>query len=309
MRPVESAIPRYMAGVVKPHAASPSGATAISPPFPPRAPMSARVRAEPDAIGELVGGDGADEIFPRAGCRHGRRAVVGVGPGADQRRIADPAPALGGEAASRGRRRDMAVDVDRDGSDGAVFDRIVEPAFCEEFLELSPALRDFEPAVRDLLDAVLAREQIGILAGQEDVRSLIEQEARETDRRSCRPEARDRSCAAFAALHDGGVELDASRRGEHASASRIEAAVLLEHPHRRLHGVERALAFLEDRGPGRQRRFQTGARRFLIIGGEARRTHRSRTAVNHQPPPCLAHARGHSERLAGAPVDETRRSI
>ena len=36
-----SAIPRYIAGVVKPHAASPSGATAISPPLPPSASMSA----------------------------------------------------------------------------------------------------------------------------------------------------------------------------------------------------------------------------------------------------------------------------
>ena len=36
-----SAMPRYIAGVVKPQAASPDGATAISPPLPPSAWMSA----------------------------------------------------------------------------------------------------------------------------------------------------------------------------------------------------------------------------------------------------------------------------
>ena len=131
-------MPRYMAGVVKPHAASPSGATAISPPLPPSAGdvgehgverLLQRLAAEPHALGELVRGDGADEIFARAGRRHRRGSVVGISARADQRRIADPAPALGGQAAGRGRRRDMAVDIDRDRADGAVFDLVVEPAF------------------------------------------------------------------------------------------------------------------------------------------------------------------------------------
>ena len=128
-------MPRYIAGVVKPQAASPSGATAISPPLPPSARdvgehrverLLQRLAAEPHALGELVRGDGADEIFARAGRGDRGRAVVGIGAGADQRRIADPAPALGGQPAGRGGGRDMAVDVDRDRADRAIFDLVVE---------------------------------------------------------------------------------------------------------------------------------------------------------------------------------------
>src|SRR3982750_2329272 len=100
VRALASAMPRYIAGVVKPQAASPSGATAISPPFPPSIAMSAstassacwsgaparcngdqpafpaqqsdvgehgaerlleRLAPEPDALGELMRCDGADE--------------------------------------------------------------------------------------------------------------------------------------------------------------------------------------------------------------------------------------------------------
>ena len=73
-------MPRYIAGVVKPQAASPSGATAIRPPLPPSASMSASTSssaclqgsaAEPHSLGELMGRDRADEIFARAGCRDG----------------------------------------------------------------------------------------------------------------------------------------------------------------------------------------------------------------------------------------------
>ena len=100
-----------------------------------------RLAADPHPRGQLVGGDGADEIFARAGRRNRGGAVVGIGAGADQRRIADPAPALGGQPAGRGRDRDMAVDVDRDRSDRAVFDLVVEPALAEQFDRAGAAAR------------------------------------------------------------------------------------------------------------------------------------------------------------------------
>ena len=116
--PSAEAMPRYIPGVLKAKAASPAGVTTITPPVPPSAPTSAitasaaaaRALAEhPHPRADLVGDAGPDEIFAGAGGRDRAGAVVGKGAGADQRRIADPAPALAGQAAGRGRRGDMAV--------------------------------------------------------------------------------------------------------------------------------------------------------------------------------------------------------
>ena len=75
-----------------------------------------------DLRADFVGDADADEIFARAGRRDRAAAVVGIGAGADDRRIADPAPALAGEAAGRGRGGDMALLVERDRADRAVFE-------------------------------------------------------------------------------------------------------------------------------------------------------------------------------------------
>ena len=70
--------PRYMPGVVKPHAASPDGATAISPPLPPSAAdigqhrverRLQRLAAEPHPQRQLVRRDGADEMPRQARSR------------------------------------------------------------------------------------------------------------------------------------------------------------------------------------------------------------------------------------------------
>ena len=67
-----------------------------------------------------------DENLAEAGGTDRRRPIVGIGAAADQRRVPDPAPALGGQAAGRGRRRDMTIGVDGDGSDRAIFDIGIE---------------------------------------------------------------------------------------------------------------------------------------------------------------------------------------
>ena len=117
-RPSGEATPRYIPGVLKPRRRRPRAVTRITPPLPPSAPTSAidlvgggpRALAEhPHPGADFVGDGGADEIFARAGGGDRAGAVVGIGAGADQRRVADPAPALAGEAAGRGRRGDMAV--------------------------------------------------------------------------------------------------------------------------------------------------------------------------------------------------------
>src|SRR5690242_19262789 len=98
----------------------------------------------------------------------------------------------------------MAVDVHCDSSHGSVFDLVVEAADAHQFLELAPALRDFEPAVVDLLETVIAGEIVRALAGEKDVRSLREQEPGKADRRTRGPKPRDRARAAVASVHDRG---------------------------------------------------------------------------------------------------------
>ncbi len=55
----------------------------------------------------------------------------------------------------------MSVNVDRDRAHGPIFDLVVEPARDEQFIELAPPLGSLEPAVIDLLDAVLAGKLVG----------------------------------------------------------------------------------------------------------------------------------------------------
>ena len=69
----------------------------------------------------------------------------------------------------------MAVDVDRDSADSAVFHLIVEPARAHELFELAAALGNLEPAVLDLLETVIAREIIRAVARQKHVGPLLEQ--------------------------------------------------------------------------------------------------------------------------------------
>ena len=112
-------------------------ATAINPPSPPSALISASTASSAcckpsppmrTRAANCVRGSGADEIFAGAGRGDRGRAVVGIGAGADQRRIADPAPALAGQPAGRGRGGDMAVRIDRNRANRAIFDVGVESA-------------------------------------------------------------------------------------------------------------------------------------------------------------------------------------
>src|SRR5690606_9873829 len=114
------------------------------------------------------------EVFARPCAGNRRRAAVGISPGADHRRIADPAPALAGQPAGRGRRRDVARRIAGDRTDRAVLDARIEPAFAAraKFVPLPAPPLDLEPAVGSLLDTMLAGERLGPRPGEEDVRSL-----------------------------------------------------------------------------------------------------------------------------------------
>src|SRR4051812_17986227 len=201
----------------------------------------------------------------------------------------------------------MAVDVDRDRADGAVFHLVVEPVFGQQLLELAPALRHFEPAVADLLQPMLAGILIGALAREEDMRALLHEYAREADRRPRRAQSGNRAGRTVAAVHNRRVELDAALGGQHAAAAGVEAGILLQLANRRLDGVDGALAFLENRRARLERAFEAGARAFLLLGREPARAHRPGAAVNHQPPTC--HAAAHSRACASIPVDADRSAI
>src|SRR5690348_15720472 len=185
----------------------------------------------------------------------------------------------------------MAVDVHRDGADGAIFDLVVEPAFAEQLLELAAALGNLEPAVVDLLEAVASREIVSALAAEKNVRPFVEQPPREADRRPRGPESGDRPGAAVAPVHDRRVELDAAGGGENAAAAGIEAGILFEHAHGRFDGFKRRLAFLENRRPGSERCFEAGSSALLLLGIEPSRPHRPRASMHHQPPACHCHDR------------------
>ena len=154
-----------------------------------------------------------------------------------------------------------------------------KPAAGEQFVELAAPLGDLEPAVLDLLEAGLARELVGVLARQEDVRAMLQQVPRQADRGPRRAHPGDRSGAAGAAVHQRRVEFDVAVVGEHAAAPGVEARILFEQARRGLDRIERAPAAAEDRRAGGQRFVES--RRARSIPG---RRSMSATPIAPAPP-------------------------
>ena len=130
---------RYMPGVLKAKAVVPSAASDDHPAIAAQvADLGQRRFRRPDctfspssriAVADRVrrrSRGGRYSPAPVHETAHG--AVVGLGPRADHRRIADPAPALAGQPAGRGRCGDMALAVARHRAHGAVFHVGIEPA-------------------------------------------------------------------------------------------------------------------------------------------------------------------------------------
>jgi hypothetical protein len=223
-----------------------------------------------------------DEVFTRSGRRHRRRAVVGVGARADHRRIADPAPALAGDAAGRGCGGDVAVRVAGDRADGAVFHRAVERR--PGFGELARAFGGVEPRGVDLFEAGGQREGIGPDAGKHDVRCGVEHRAGEADRVAGPRHSRDRSGTAVGPVHDRGVEFDRPVGGEDGAAPGVEFGGVLEAGHRRLDRIERTAARREHRCPRIERGGERGARCGISIWRQVGAAHAARAAVDGERP-------------------------
>ena len=78
----------------------------------------------------------------------------------------------------------MSVDIDRDGTNGAVLHLVVEAICGHQLLELTSALGNFEPAVLDLLETMVAREIVCAMTRKEDMRPFIKQSPCKADGRA-----------------------------------------------------------------------------------------------------------------------------
>ena len=105
------------------------------------------------------------------------------------------------------------------------------------------------------------------------------------------------------AVHDRGIELDAAGCRQNASATRVEADILLENPDRRFDRVKRPFAPTKDRSASSERRLEARPSATLLLGIEPSGPHRPRPTVNHEPPSSFIHGRGHSGGASVAPVD------
>ncbi len=105
---------------------------------------------------DVVGHGRADEHLSVSGRRNRAAAVVGIGAGTDDRRIADALIALAGHAAGRGRRRQPPGVSERDRTDGAhVRDgQCRQPVVAgADALELAPALGGMKITARHQCEA------------------------------------------------------------------------------------------------------------------------------------------------------------
>src|SRR5262249_61551369 len=128
---------------------------------------------------ELVEGDAdepeADDGLSGPGGRAGADPVVGVGPRADHRRVAHPAPPLAREAASRRRRRDPSPGIAGDGADRLAGGLAV-------LLPAPARSRGHERVRRDTRQAMPASEPGGGWAAEPDPPSPVEHGPPQPDR-------------------------------------------------------------------------------------------------------------------------------
>ena len=86
------------------------------------------------------------------------------------------------------------------------------------------------------------------------------------------------------AIHDRGVEFIFALGGEHRAAPGVEQGIVLEHAHRRGHGIERRAALVEHRAARAQRFVEPGAIGLLLFRGERAALDHPRTAVDRERP-------------------------
>ena len=222
----------------------------------------------------LVRERGPDDRLAVTGARD-RDGLVGPRAGADQRRIADAAEPLAGDAAGRGRGRQAALGVARHGADRAARARRVALG---DAGERGPLALGDEPRLVLEGQAGGGGELDRRRADEQDVATVGEHRARRADRVAHAAHGRHRAGGARRAVHDRGVELDAPVLGQRRAAAGVELRVVLEHHDGGLDGVERRAAGRQHRVPGldgggRARAHALGA---LGVGDRS-----ARAAVDH----------------------------
>ena len=239
---------------------------------------------EPDARADLVRDDRADEVLAAAGRRNRAGRVVGIGAGADDRRIADAAPALVRHAARGGCGREVAIPVARDRADRAeVADVLLDRGRALgllRVLELLPPALGVEVAAGHERHALLQRELLRALAGEQHVRRALHHHAREVDGIAYVPDACDRARLLRRAVHDCGVELVDARVAEHGAVARIEVRRVFEDADRGDHRVEARASLFEHRIARVERALEIRAVGALVLRGHRGAADHAGAAVN-----------------------------
>src|SRR5439155_356629 len=99
--------------------------------------LTERLAGIAQAGSDLERGTVANKKFAVPGRRDRAGGIVGVGAGANDRAVADPARSLAGHPAGRGGGGEIAVAVPGDGADGAMSGRLLAPS--ERVLQFPPA--------------------------------------------------------------------------------------------------------------------------------------------------------------------------
>ena len=147
-------------------------------------------------------------------------------------------------------------------------------------LELLLARRGDEPLVRYPLEAALARELLGALAGEHHMRRVLHHAPCEVDGVAHRGHTGDGARREVLAAHDGGVEIGAAVMSQHRAASGVEERVVLEDAYRRGDRIEAAAALLEHRIAGIQGFLQACVVDRAAIGSELLARDDAGTAVD-----------------------------
>src|SRR6267378_5914905 len=235
-----------------------------------------------DRGAHVMSGHRADEILAVPGRRDRAHAVLGVGPGADDRRVPDASGALIGHPAGGGGSSQIAVAVQRHGSHRALRagDQVRDALTALLGLELFLALRGAEVVVGDQRETLFQGELLGARTHQQYVTRLLHHPARELDRVSHVPHRGDRAGAQLPAVHDRGVELGCAVACQGCSVAGVERRVVLEYPHRGGDGIETAAAARQQRAASVERRFQAGAIALLAQLRQHRPRHRTCASVD-----------------------------
>ena len=240
-----------------------------------------------DRGAHVVGGHGAYEILAVPGRRDRAHAVLGVGPRADDRRVADAPGSLVGHPAGRGGGGEIAVAIARHGPHGARRGghqiRDVSPALLG--LELLEALRGAEVMIGHERQALFERELLGAGAHQQHMPRLLHHPPRELDRIPHVPHGSDRAGAHLPAVHDRRVELGRAVAGQRRAVAGVEARIVLEQVDRRGDRIQCAAAALEQRKARVEGRLEAGAVAPLVLGRELRSRRGSGAAVDRERVP------------------------